>query len=90
MTALQLDAAGASFQLALDTHTVELDLDLPTAAQLRVDGALVDGGAWDGAGPGGHHREGTLIYPGAVPAGAVVELRITGLPAGAVASWTAP
>jgi hypothetical protein len=36
------------------------------------------------------YREGTLRFAAAVPAGASVELRITGLPAEAVATLAAP
>jgi len=41
-------------------------------------------------GPGGHHREGTLRFTTPVPAGANVELRLTGLPADVIGAWTAP
>jgi hypothetical protein len=37
-----------------------------------------------------HHREGMLGFAAAVPAGAGIELRITGLPGDAVGTWTAP
>lgn len=33
--------------------------------------------AWDGAGPGGHHRKGLLRFPVIVPRPQAVELRIT-------------
>lgn len=90
MTALTLGASGARFRVELDTHAVALDLDLARAAQLRVNGRLADAGTWEGTGPGGHHREGTLRFATAVPVGASLELRITGLPAEAVATWVAP
>lgn len=90
MTPITLDASGAVFQLTLDTHTVPLDLDMATAAQLRVNDRVTDGAGWDGQGPGGHHREGTLRFSAPVPAGASVELRITGLPTDAIASWATP
>lgn len=90
MTPLTLDRSGAVFQVELDTHTIELDLDPAASARLSVDGRTVGGASWDGPGPGGHHRAGTLRFPAPVPAGASVELRITGLPGDAAASWTAP
>jgi hypothetical protein len=61
-----------------------------SSARLRVNDTTVDGASWDGPGPGGHHRDGTLRFTTPVPAGAAVELRITGLPADAIASWSAP
>lgn len=90
LTPLTLDASGAAFQVTLDTHSVTLDLDMASAAQLRVNDRAAEGASWAGQGPGGHHREGTLRFTTPVPAGADVELRITGLPADTTASWTAP
>lgn len=90
MTPLTVDRSGAVFALVLDTHTVPLDLDLPGAAQLRINGDLAGAPKWDGPGPGGHHREGTLWFTTPIPPGATVELRITGLPQDATATWTAP
>lgn len=91
MTALALDDRGARFRLAFDTHTVELDTDLPSAATLRIDGRPADSsGTWEGDRPDGHHREGVLSFATAIPAGSSIELRITGLPKPVVATWTAP
>jgi len=90
LTPLTLDVSGAVFQIKLDTHTVPLDLDVAASARLRVNGITANGASWDGQGPGGHHREGTLRFTTPVPAAAAVELRITGLPADAIASWSAP
>ena len=90
MTALVLDASGARFRVVLDTHTGVLDLDLAGAAELWVAGRLAGAGTWEGTGPGGHHREGTLRFTTPVPAGANVELRLTGLPADVIGAWTAP
>ncbi|MCP2247352.1 hypothetical protein [Lentzea aerocolonigenes] len=90
MTALTLDGSGATFRIKFDTHTVDLGLDPATTARLTVNGTSVNGARWDGQSPGGHHREGTLSFATPVPAGAAVELRITGLPQDAVGSWSAP
>jgi hypothetical protein len=91
MTAVSLDADGARFRVEFDTHTADLDTDLPGAAELRVNGQPSgETGLWDGDGPGGHHRAGTLSFDTEVPPGAAVELRITGLPQDAVGTWTAP
>jgi hypothetical protein len=90
ITPLVIDATTARFQIARDTHTGSLDIDLAIASELLVDGQLMPPGVWDDAGPGGHHREGTLTFSaGAVP-GATVELRISGLPIGVSASWQVP
>jgi hypothetical protein len=89
-TALTLDTSGATFRIELDTHTVELDLDVAATARLTVNGTSVAGARWDGQGPGGHHREGTLTFTTPIPSGAGVELRITGLSQDAVGNWSAP
>ena len=90
MTPLSIDRSGAVFDLVLDTHTVSLDLDLAGAAQLRINSDLAGTPVWEGPGPGGHHREGILRFTTPIPPGAAVELRITGLPQDATATWTAP
>ena len=90
MSALALDRSGAAFRLVFDTHTVELALDPAASARLTVNDSQVDGASWDGQGPGGHHREGTVRFTTAIPAGAAVELRITGLPQDAIGTWSAP
>ncbi|MCC7485082.1 MAG: hypothetical protein IT529_08810 [Burkholderiales bacterium] len=65
------------FKVVLDTHSADLNDDLVKSAVL-LDGA---GGkhapiAWEGAGPGGHHREGVLRFKPIAPPPAAVELRI--------------
>ncbi|MDX8034846.1 hypothetical protein SK803_31910 [Lentzea sp. BCCO 10_0856] len=90
MTALALDGSGAVFKIVLDTHTVELDLDLAASAELTVNGAVADGAVWEGQGPGGHHREGTLRFATPVPAGTTVDLRVIGLPQDVTGTWSAP
>ena len=56
--------AGPVFEVALDTHAVDLDgLDLAQLAALRVDGGReVRPSGWD-APTGGHHRSGRLTFP---------------------------
>ena len=74
-------AAGAKswdFKIALDTHSADLSDDLVKSAVL-LDGT---GGthapvAWDGAGPGGHHREGVLRFKPLAPRPQAIELRIS-------------
>lgn len=91
MTALALAESGARFRIEFDTHSGELDLDVAGNSVLTVDGAAFGPGTWAGAGPGGHHREGTLSFSEPVPGGAAVVLRISGLgPDAAIGTWTAP
>lgn len=55
-------AAGASFDVKLDTHSVDLDaLDLSNAVLRNDRGATLAPRPWD-APKGGHHREGTLTF----------------------------
>lgn len=65
------------FKVALDTHSADLSDDLTKSS------ALVDGNgrryiplAWDGAGPGGHHREGVLRFRPLSPRPQSIELQI--------------
>ena len=57
-------SAGPVFDVAMDTHSVDLDgYDLKKLAVLRNDrGNKVLARGWD-APKGGHHREGTLSFP---------------------------
>lgn len=72
------DGAGSwDFKIVLDTHSADLSDDLTKSA------VLVDGSgkrytpvAWDGAGPGGHHREGMLRFKPVSPRPQSVELQI--------------
>jgi len=58
--------AGPLFDIVMDTHAVDPDgYDLRQLAALRVDsGITVQPTGWD-APNGGHHRKGTLTFPGA-------------------------
>lgn len=56
-------AAGPTFTVALNTHSVDLDaIDLTTLATLSADGIQVRPTVWN-APKGGHHREGVLSFP---------------------------
>jgi hypothetical protein len=70
-------AASWEFRIVLDTHSGDLSDDLTRTA------ALFDGGgkryapvAWEGGGPGGHHREGVLRFQPISPRPASIEMRI--------------
>jgi len=58
-----VDSTGLHFQVAMNTHSVELDHDLTRLAVLRTDqGDEISPLRWDGA-RGGHHVNGTLYFP---------------------------
>ena len=73
-------SAGAKtwdFNLVLDTHSQDLNDDLTkTAVLLDPSANSYVPVAWEGAGPGAHHREGVLRFKPIVPRPASVELRI--------------
>ena len=65
------------FKIVLDTHSQDLGDDLVKSA------VLVDGQGrqyrptgWDGAAPGGHHREGVLRFDALSPPPRAIELQI--------------
>lgn len=60
---LSAPAGTLEFDVALETHSVELDMDLAALATLTTDtGLTVQATVWD-APRGGHHVSGTLIFP---------------------------
>ena len=65
VTPLNLDRPGVTldFDLALNTHSVDLNMNLANLAQLTTDGGLsVQAARWD-APSGGHHVQGKLSFP---------------------------
>lgn len=65
VTPINLEGSGGTleFEVALNTHSVDLSFDLAALAVLRNDrGDEVAGAAWDG-GRGGHHLSGRLSFP---------------------------
>lgn len=53
-----------SFAITVDTHSDSLDYDLTQVASLEDSrGNKYSPQRWEGSGSGGHHREGTLIFP---------------------------
>jgi manganese oxidase len=50
------------FTIVLDTHSVELDMDLSEMAVLQIGETEIAATAWD-APAGGHHVEGVLSFP---------------------------
>jgi hypothetical protein len=74
---LSAEATSWDFKTVLDTHSGDLSDDLLKSA------ALIDSGgtrytpiAWDGAPPGGHHREGLLRFKPILPRPQSIELQI--------------
>ena len=66
-----------AFKVALDTHSQDLADDLTKSASLiDTAGARYAPVRWEGAAPGGHHREGLLYFPAMQPVPTVVELEI--------------
>ena len=68
-----------AFAVTMETHAGSIDVDLPAAASLLVDGTDAGPGTWTGPGPGGHHLDGTLSFAATPSDDSVLELRITGL-----------
>jgi hypothetical protein len=75
VTPIELNAASSSidFSVALDTHSIELSMDLAAMASLSTDtGFSVNGLSWDGM-AGGHHVGGTLSFPALVDGVSILE-----------------
>jgi hypothetical protein len=73
-------AAGAKswdFKVVIDTHSQVLSDDLVKIAALLDDtGSRHLPVKWEGAGPGGHHRAGTLKFNAISPQPKAIELQI--------------
>jgi hypothetical protein len=65
------------FDVVFDTHSVELNQDLMQAVVLVDDrGNEYQLTTWEGSEPGGHHREGQLVFNAINPLPVYVELKI--------------
>jgi hypothetical protein len=74
---LSSNARTWDFKIVLDTHSGDLNDDLlKTAVLLDGTGTQHAPVAWDGAAPGGHHREGVLKFKPVSPTPDTIELRI--------------
>lgn len=68
------------FDIELNTHTKDLSSDLMTAVTLHDPaGNTYAPLAWEGSGPGGHHRSGVLTFPAIAPLPSELELRVRGV-----------
>ena len=68
---------GVDFKIVIDTHSQDLGDDfLKSAVLVDSAGNRYTPIAWDGAGPGGHHREGVLRFA-PLPATSSLELQVT-------------
>jgi hypothetical protein len=66
------------FGVVFDTHSAELNDDVSQSAVLVTDdGRTLKPAGWTGAAPGGHHREGVLLFDAPAPRPGSIELRIT-------------
>lgn len=73
ITPANFSADTLTFDVSLDTHSVDLSMDLSTLATLTTDtGVAVQASLWD-APRGGHHVEGTLQFPASVDGKSVLE-----------------
>ncbi len=71
------DAKTWRFSVVFDTHSGSLDDNPLQVAVLRDNkGNTQLPTAWEGAGPGGHHREGVLIFDAINPRPSYVELNV--------------
>ena len=71
------DAAAWEFAVVLDTHSQDLSDDLlNTAVLVDAQGGRHAPLAWQGAPPGGHHREGVLRFKGLGALPDAIELQI--------------
>src|SRR3989344_2748444 len=71
------DAKIWKFNVTFTTHSGSLDDDPVKIASLMDDkGNIYQPKMWEGPGPGGHHREGVLVFSPIEPAPKYVELRI--------------
>jgi hypothetical protein len=87
ITPTRFDAQGATFAIVLDTHAVELSMDLAASAVLDVDGSNWPSTGWSGDGPGGHHRTGELRFDPAGAARGTAHLTIAGFSKPVEATW---
>jgi hypothetical protein len=61
------------FEVAMNTHSVDLSMDLAVLSTLSTDtGVSLPASKWDAV-PGGHHVSGTLIFPSSQTGNSILE-----------------
>lgn len=79
-TELGKDVREWKFTVAFTAHSGDLDQDPIKVVSLVDDkGNSYEAILWEGPGPGGHHREGTLIFNSISPFPKFIELKIKGV-----------
>lgn len=70
---LNSPAGTLDFGVGMNTHSVDLSMDLAALSTLTTDtGVTVEASGWTGA-PGGHHISGTLSFPATADGAPVLE-----------------
>lgn len=92
VTPLGFQGPAWDFEVVLETHSQDLQDDLPKTATLIAGGARHAPAVWKGDPPGGHHRKGVLRFDAVAPAPAEVALQIVrpGEAAPRVFRWELP
>ena len=90
VTPTRVDSTGATFEVVLDNHEVDLTMDLAGGATLTVGSTAWGAASWSGDGPGGHHRKGTLSFPASGLRGDRLVLTLSGLPEPVELQWAMP
>ena len=87
VTPITIDGTGARFAVELNNHEVDLKGDYATRSTLTVGRTAWSNPRWNGDGPGGHHRSGTLTFSAGGQAEGAVQLRLVGLPSPVTVHW---
>lgn len=80
-----------SFEVSMNTHSVELSEDMVQVSKLTLDsGETINPSSWEGDPPGGHHRGGILKFQPTASWSKSVQLKISGVGGAPVRifSWT--
>ena len=87
VTPRSLDSRGATFDIELDNHQIDLTGDYATTSTLTIGGTPWASPVWTGDAAGSHHRTGRLTFRSTGPVTEPVVLRIGGLPQPVTLRW---